>query len=145
MSTELTLHGRLGADPELRFSNTGTAIAKLNVVTNIRRKDGDEWVDADVTWWNVTCFKNLAENVCESLKKGDEVIIVGKCKQRTWETPQGEKRSTFEVTADHVGPNLARATAVITRAAARSAANTFEVDPWATKPGEPEQSTAAPF
>lgn len=144
MSTDITLHGRLGQEPELRYAKTGTAVVKLSVVTNVRRKDGDAWVDADVTWWNVTAFKTLAENICETLKKGDEVIIVGKVKQRTWETPDGEKRSTFEVTADHVGPDLARATAVVTRTFTKSAA-VNDHDPWATQLKAEDAIAAAPF
>lgn len=144
MSADLTLHGRLGQEPELRYSKTGTAIVKLSVVTNLRRKVGEQWEDQDTTWWSVTAFNALAENVCESLKKGDAVIVVGKVKQRTWETPEGEKRSTFEVTADHVGPDLARATAVVTRTVTR-ANNVNDHDPWATQQKVEDAIAAAPF
>lgn len=106
MSAVVTIAGRLGKDPELKFSPNGTAVAKFSVVTAGRRKDGDQWVDVDTTWWNVTAFKRLAENVAESLTKGALVIVVGRLKQRSWETPDGEKRSTMELVADHVGPDL---------------------------------------
>lgn len=141
MSAPITLHGRLGQDPELAYSKTGQAIAKLNVVTNIRRKDGEVWTDADTTWWNVIVFGRMAENVCESLNKGDEVIIEGKIKEHTWETPEGERRKRYEVTADHIGPNLRAATVTVTRV---NRANTAD-DPWASTDVRNVQTAAAPF
>lgn len=106
MSAVVTVAGRLGKDPELRFSANGTAVVKMSVVSNDRRKDGDQWVDANTTWWDVTAFKRLAENVAESLTKGSRVVIVGRLSQRTWETPEGEKCSRMELLADHVAVDL---------------------------------------
>ena len=144
MSAPITLIGRLGADPELKYTQGGMAVVNLNIVTNIRKKDGDQWVDADTTWWRVTVFRQLAENVAESLTKGDEAIIVGKVKSRSWEDPKsGEKRTSFEVTADQVGASLGRSTAAISRVQRSSAANTHSIadDPWANDAPE----TPAPF
>lgn len=101
MSAPITIVGRLGGEPELRYSGTGTAIASLNVVSSGRKKDGDAWVDVDTTWWSVSAFGKVAEAVAESLHKGDPVVIVGKAKQRTWEK-DGVKQSKIEVTADTV-------------------------------------------
>lgn len=130
MSTPVTLIGRIGADPELRFSPNGVAIVRLRVVTSRRVKEGDDWKDADVTWWTVTAFKRLAERVTERLAKGDPVVIIGHAKSREWETPQGEKRTAVEVVADHVSLDLARV-----RDAEPSA------DPWSAGPQAPD----APF
>jgi single-strand DNA-binding protein len=111
MSAPITLTGRLVADPELKFGATGIAILKARVVTSGRKKTDSGWEDVDTTWWTVTAWRQLAENVAESLSKGDEVIVVGKVKQREYETAEGEKRSITEVTADAIGPNLRSATA----------------------------------
>lgn len=111
MSAPITLVGRLVADPELRFGQNGTAVCKFRVVTSQRRKVGDEWQDVDTTFWHVSCFKQLAENVAESLLKGHAVIVVGRQKSREYETREGEKRTAWEVTADSVGVDLNRATA----------------------------------
>jgi single-strand DNA-binding protein len=108
MSTAVTLTGNLAADPETTFGRNGTAITKLRVATSRRIKKNDEWQDTETTFWRVTTFGKLAENIADSCKKGDPVIIVGRAYQEEWQTPQGEKRSTMRVTADHVGLNLTR-------------------------------------
>ena len=115
MSATITITGRLGADPELRFGATGMAILKARVVTSGRKKTDEGWIDVDTTWWSVAAFRELAENSAESLRKGDEVIVVGKIKAREYETSEGEKRSVTEITADHIGPSLRRASASVTR------------------------------
>jgi len=145
MSAPITLTGRLGADPEIRFGATGIAILKLRVVTSGRKKTDAGWEDVDTTWWSVTAFRQIAENAAESLSKGDEVIVVGKVKQRQYETPEGEKRSVTEVTADHIGPSLRRATVKVNRvqrsegggrAEYEQAKQQLEDDPWALPASE---------
>jgi len=148
MSAPITLTGRLGADPEIRFGATGMAILKLRVVTSRRYKDQEtgKWEDADKTWWSVAAFRQIAENAAESLSKGDEVIVVGKVKQRQYETPEGEKRTVTEVTADQIGPNLRGATVKVNRIKRdtgtygreqyEQAKQELEDDPWATPAGE---------
>ncbi len=111
MSANITLTGRLVADPDFKFGAGGMQIVKLRVVTSGRKKTDDGWQDIDTTFWSVTAFRQLAENITETLSKGDEVIIVGKVKSREYETPDGEKRTITEVTADDVGANLKRVTA----------------------------------
>ena len=115
MSTPITLTGRLAKDPEMRFSATGIAVANLTVVTSARKKINDEWQDTDTTFWSVATFKQLAENVGESLRKGDAVIVTGKMKSRKFQDKDGTNRVAWEVTADHVGADLSRATASIVR------------------------------
>lgn len=115
MSTPVNLVGRLTADPELRFSASGVAVAKFTVVTSRRVKDQQtgEWSDADTSFWDCVAFKQTAENVAESLQRGMSVIVVGKAAQRSYETKEGEKRRYLEVTVDEVGPSLKNATASV--------------------------------
>lgn len=134
MTAPITLTGRLTKDPELRFSATGMAVANMSVVTSRRAKVNDEWTDLDVTYWSVAAFKQLAENVGESLRKGDAVIVTGKMKSRQYDDREGNKRTVWEVTADHVGADLSRATANITRVSRTQPAaplnNGAQADPW---------------
>lgn len=106
MSARVTLTGRLGREPELRFTSDGKAVASFSMVTSRRVKDGDGWKDADATWWPVTCWDRLAEHVVNSLAKGDPVIVEGAAVERSWEDRDGSKRSRIEVRADHVGLDL---------------------------------------
>jgi single-strand DNA-binding protein len=139
MSAPITIQGRLGADPEMRFAASGMAVANLRIVTNGRKNDNGTWVDVDTTWWRVTCFKKLAENVCESLTKGDLVVVVGTVKSREWEDPKtGEKRTAFEVVANVVAADLSRTTAKLVKVDRPSMDINAGVtpggatDPWAT-------------
>ena len=139
MSVPITITGRLGADPELSFAPSGVAITKMRVVTDRRYKDGDEWKSADTSWHSVTAFKECAEGAAEHLLKGDLVIVVGTLKQREYETREGEKRSVWEVTANHVGRDLSRPRKGEGTSAPFDRTNTsLPGDPWAT-PSQPEQ------
>jgi len=95
MSAPITLTGRLVADPEIKFGASGMPIASLRVVTSGRRKTDAGWEDTDTTFWSVTAFRQLAENVAESLVKGDQVIVTGKVKSREWQDNDGNKRTAF--------------------------------------------------
>lgn len=134
MSTTVTVVGRLGADPEMKFSASGTGIAKFRVVSSKRKKVGEEWTDTDVTWWSVTAFKELAEAAVETLAKGDAVIVVGTFKGREFEDRNGEKRRDYELVADAIGPNLARPRKNAARPSSGSwaAGSAPADDPWAT-------------
>jgi len=101
MSFPVTLKGRLGADPDITFAASGTAIAKLRIVTNGRRLVDGSWEDVDTSWWNVTAFGKTAEALTDHLHKGDLVVVIGKIKQRDWEK-DGVKRTSAEITADDV-------------------------------------------
>lgn len=119
MSATITLNGRLTADPELRFSPSGMAVAKFTIVTSRRVKNDQtqEWSDADTTFWDCVAFKQLAEGIAESLTKGVEVVATGRAVQENWEDKQtGAKRSKISVRIDTIGPNLARATAKVSKA-----------------------------
>ncbi|WP_329203854.1 single-stranded DNA-binding protein [Streptomyces sp. NBC_01435] len=146
MSSSVTLTGRLTAVPELRFSAQGTAVAAFTIVTSRRVKDQqtNEWSDADVTYWDCKAFKQLAQNIADSLDKGMEVVATGRVAQESWEDKQtGQKRSKMAVRIDAIGPSLGRATAVVTKAgsgqgqpayqqARRQQGAASAEDPWAS-------------
>lgn len=109
---EVTVVGTLTRDPELRFTGSGKAVVSVSVATNTRKKDpGGNWVDGDTTFLNGKVWEKFAENVAESLSKGDRVIGHGQVKQREFETNAGEKRRVLEVEFDSFGPDLRFATA----------------------------------
>lgn len=105
------LSGNLVADPELRFTQSGLAVASFSIAQNDKKKDGEE----EVHYFDVTCFRRMAENVAESLTKGDKVSVQGTLRQRRWETDEGDKRSKVEVVADDVAVSLQWATAAPVR------------------------------
>jgi single-strand DNA-binding protein len=112
----VTITGNCTRDPELRYTNNGMQIATFGVAINQRkRNDSGQWEDGETSYFDVTCFRELAENVAESVSKGTRVIVAGTLKQRSWETPDGDKRSKVEVIADEVGPSLRWATASVER------------------------------
>lgn len=139
--------GRLTADPELRFAPSGTAVCKVNVAFNSRRKNAQgEWEDADVLFVGGTLFKEAAENAAETLGKGDEVIVSGRLKTRQWETPDGEKRSTVELLIDSIGPSLRYAQAKVQKMGRSSQGGTAAAadDPWASAtPAQPAAASAS--
>lgn len=109
MLPRVAVEGRLVAEPELRFSQSGVAVARLRVVAADRRRNehSGEWEDGDTLWLDVTAFKQLAENVVESLVKGDLVIVTGKLRTEEWTDRDTQaKRSKVTMVADSVGPSL---------------------------------------
>ncbi|GII87096.1 single-stranded DNA-binding protein [Sphaerisporangium siamense] len=105
MSAQITLAGRLASDPEMKFTQSGKAITRFTVVTSRRRKNGDQWEDADTTFWTCTAWDQLAEQIVEHLRKGAAVVVTGQAYQNNWEK-DGEKHSRIEVRVDSAGPNL---------------------------------------
>ena len=137
MSTPVNLTGRLVADPELRFSGKGQPVTKFTVVTSRRVRDSQsgEWSDADTSFWDCVAFGQLAENIAESLGKGTAVLVSGRAAQRTWETKEGEKRRSIEITAEEVAPSLRFATCKVSKVArSKPADGGREADPWASEP-----------
>jgi single-strand DNA-binding protein len=114
--THVTIAGNLTADPELKFTPNGAAVANFRVAVTARVRDGNTWRDGDTSFYRVTAWRDLATNLTDSLGKGDRVLVVGQLRMRSWETPEGEQRSVVEVTADEVGPSLRWATAKPERA-----------------------------
>ena len=115
MST-ITFAGNLAADPELRFTPSGAAVANFGLAVNRRwmNRKTNEW-EEDVSFFDVVCWRELAENCTESLTKGTRVMVSGRLDQRSWDTQEGEKRSKVEVVADEIGPSLRWATAQVTK------------------------------
>jgi single-strand DNA-binding protein len=109
--THVTIVGNLVDDPELRFTQGGAPVANLRVAVTARIKDEGGWRDGETSYFRVTCWRALAENVAESVGKGDRVIVLGSLRQRSWETPEGDKRSVVEIQADELAPSLRWATA----------------------------------
>jgi single-strand DNA-binding protein len=112
----VTVIGNVTRDPELRFTPSGQAIATFGLAVNRRwqNRQTQEW-EEQVSFFDVTCWAQLGQNVSDSLNKGARVIVNGRLEQRSWETDAGEKRSKVEIIADEVGPSLRWATAEVTR------------------------------
>lgn len=108
----VTIVGNLTRDPELRFTPGGAAVANFGVAWNQKGRDGQE---DKVSYFDVTCWRQLAENVSDSLTKGSRVVVYGRLDQRSWQTQEGDKRSKVEIVADDVAPSLKWATAELTR------------------------------
>ena len=110
--TPITVVGNLVADPELRYTPSGAAVCNGRVASTPRRFDSqsNQWVDGEALFLTFNVWRQAAENVANSLTKGDRVIINGMLKQRTFETREGERRTVFEVDVDDIGPSLKFAT-----------------------------------
>ena len=116
MSNATTITGNLTREPEIRYTREGQATAQLRVAVNRRWLDKatQEWQEA-TSFFDVVCWRDLAENVALSLSKGMRVLVIGRIEQRSWETDDGEHRSKVEIVADEIGPSLRFATADVQR------------------------------
>ena len=116
--TNLTIVGNLTADPELRFTPSGAAVANFTVASTPRMMDRqtNEWKDGDPLFMRCSIWREAAENVAESLTRGSRVIVTGRLKQRSYETREGEKRTVVELEVDEIGPSLRYATAKVNKA-----------------------------
>ncbi len=117
--TVITIIGNLTADPELRWTQSGAAVADFTVASTPRTYDRNagEWRDGDTLFMRCSVWRETAENVAESLRKGMRVIVQGRLTQRSYDTQQGERRTVVELQVDEVGPSLRRARAQVTRTA----------------------------
>jgi single-strand DNA-binding protein len=118
LSSTVTLVGNLTRDPELRFTNSGMAVATCGVAVNFRRQRQGEW-EEETSFFDVTIFGDMGENAAESLHKGNRVVVTGRLQQRSWETQDGDKRSKVEIVADEIAPSLRWATAEVKRSERR--------------------------
>ncbi len=134
--TTITVVGNLTADPELRFTPNGAAVTSFTVASTPRTLDraSGEWKDGDPLFLRASIWRQAAEHVADSLTKGMRVIVVGRLKQRSFETREGEKRTVFELDVEEIGPSLRYATAKVTRAA-RGTGNPG-TDAYTTPPGD---------
>jgi single-strand DNA-binding protein len=108
---QLTFAGNLADAPELRFTPNGKATARMRVAVNERRRDNTgEWVDGQTSWHTVIAWGKLAENAAATLTKGTRVLVHGRLSARDWATEAGEKRTSWEITADEIGASLRHGT-----------------------------------
>ncbi|MGO8965374.1 single-stranded DNA-binding protein [Mycobacterium sp.] len=116
--TVITVIGNLTADPELRFTPSGAAVANFTVASTPRMFDRqtNEWKDGEALFLRCNIWREAAENVAESLTRGSRVIVSGRLKQRSFETREGEKRTVVELEVDEIGPSLRYATAKVNKA-----------------------------
>lgn len=144
--TVITVIGNLTDDPELRFTQSGAAVAKFRIASTPRTldKSSGEWKDGEALFLACTVWRQVAENVAESLQRGSRVIVSGRLRQRSYETKEGEKRTVIELEVDEIGPSLRYATAKVQKMS-RSGGGGFggsgggqggggfaSDDPWAT-------------
>jgi single-strand DNA-binding protein len=120
--TQITIAGNLVDDPELRYTQTGQAVAKFRIASTPRFRDNatGEWKDGDSLFLSCNVWRQAAENAAESLQRGMRVIVSGRLRQRSYETKEGEKRTVYEVEVDDVGPSLRNASAKVTKSARSS-------------------------
>ena len=144
--TPITIVGNLVEDPELKFTSSGIAVAKCRVASTPRSfdKTANEWKDGEPLFMACTIWRQPGENVAESLKRGDRVVVTGRLRQRSYETQQGEKRTVVELEVDEIGPSLRYATAKVQKMQRSGGNSTRPVetvnDPFAT----PEPARTAP-
>lgn len=115
--TTITLIGNLTNDPELRFTPSGSAVANFTIASTPRTFDrqANEWKDGETLFLRASVWREMAENVAETLTKGTRVIVEGRLKSRSYETKEGEKRTSMEIEVDEIGPSLRYASAKVTR------------------------------
>jgi len=142
--TVITVVGNLTADPELRFTPSGAAVASFTVASTPRTfdKNSNEWKDGEALFLRCSIWRQAAANVAESLQRGMRVVVQGRLKQRSFETREGEKRTVIELDVDEVGPSLKYATAKVNRTTRGSSGGGFGAenagssapadDPWAS-------------
>ncbi len=142
--TLITVIGNLTADPELRFTPAGAAVASFTIASTPRSFDKvtNEWKDGEALFLRCSLWRQAAENACEALVRGTRVIAAGRLVQRSYTTKQGEARTVIELQVEEIGPSLRYATAIVRRAERRGdgreqvahlpAAGT--ADPWAAGP-----------
>ncbi len=157
----LTIAGNLTADPDLRFTPNGVAVANFTIASTPSHfdKQKNEFVDEETTFMRCNVWREFAENVTETLKRGTRVVAQGRLKSRSFEDKEGNKRTVMELEVDEIGPSLRRATAVVTKNAPKGGGfgghpaereqsssgwganpeqqqSTPQNDPWATNPNQ---------
>lgn len=125
--TIITVIGNLTTDPELKFTPNGAAVANFTIASTPRKFDRqtNEFKDGETLFMRCSIWREAAENVAESLQRGTAVIAQGRLKSRSFETKEGEKRTVQELAVDEIGPNLRRATAVVTKNEKKNAGGNY--------------------
>ncbi|MEN9749136.1 MAG: hypothetical protein RL149_214 [Actinomycetota bacterium] len=136
----VTIVGNLGADPELRYTQGGIAVVSVNVGSTPRtfNRTTNAWEDGETVWVRCTAWREVAENVAQSLTKGTRVVVTGRLKAPSaYQTASGEARASLELEIEEIGPSLRSATAAVTRRAREAGAGNAAVaggDPWGDAP-----------
>ena len=139
--TVITVVGNLTADPELRFTANGLAVANFTIASTPRTFDRatNEWKDGEALFLRASVWREFAENVAATLSKGMRVVATGKLKQRSYETQQGEKRTSIELEVDEIGPSLRYAKAQVTRTTGQGRPDAVE-DAWGASSNQSQGS-----
>ncbi|GAA3357889.1 single-stranded DNA-binding protein [Saccharopolyspora gregorii] len=148
--TPTTIVGNLTADPELRYTQSGTPVANFTIASTPRTFDREsgQWQDGEALFLRCTLWRQPAENVSETLTRGARVLVQGRLRQRSFHTKEGEKRTTIELDVDEIGPSLRFATAKVNKAARTTNGLNDGTgagqDPWSA-PTPEGQNDEAPF
>lgn len=149
MTAQTTIVGNITADVELRFTPAGAAVANFTIASTekVFNKQTEQWVDGKKLFLRCTAWREMAENIAESISRGTRVIATGKISSREYETREGEKRTVVELEVDEIGPSLRYATAKVNKAdrksgGARTTTTTTQDDPWGSPPANDSE---APF
>lgn len=140
----VTLVGNVAADPEIKFLASGAAVCNFSLASTPRVKDGDTWSDGETMWVRCAAWRELAENVSESLTKGTRVIVQGRLKVRSYEA-NGEKRTSIEMDVDAVGPELRFASAKVVKVQRSSGGGGFSGVQPAARPARASAPAADPW
>lgn len=132
--TTITVVGNLTSDPELHFIPSGAAVVNFTVASTPRVKKGDEWVDGEALFLRCNGWRDIAENVANTLTRGARVIVTGHLKQRSFEK-DGQKRSVIELEVDEIGPSLKYATAQVSKVS--KGYNKPAAEPWGGQDDQP--------
>ncbi|KRV47548.1 single-stranded DNA-binding protein [Wenjunlia vitaminophila] len=143
--TPITVIGNLTSDPELKFTDSGAALAKFTVASTPRSYDKDtgQWKDGTAAFFRCAAWRSLAEHVAESLTKGSRVVVSGRMRQHNWTTPEGENRSMLAIEVDDIGASLRFTT--VTIGGKPAASPTPSDDPWANPAPTAPTGAEPPF
>jgi len=141
MDNNVTLVGNVTRDPEIRYTPSGQTVATFGLAVNRRwqNRQTNEW-EEQVSFFDVKCWAQMAENVSESVQRGTRVVVSGRLEQRSWETDNGEKRSKVEVVADEIAPSLRWATAQVQKVDRRDGAASNSPSGGGARPAVKESS-----
>ncbi|MEV6178410.1 single-stranded DNA-binding protein [Streptomyces sp. NPDC052015] len=144
--TPITIIGNLTADPELKFTASGQALARFTVASTPRTfdRENNQWKDGTSTFFRCAAWRTLAEHVADSLTKGSRVVLSGRIRQHDWQTPEGENRSMLAVEVDEIGASL-RFTTVQINGRRTNGAGLSGDDPWATASAATGSDAEPPF
>ncbi|MBQ1118645.1 single-stranded DNA-binding protein [Streptomyces sp. B15] len=145
--TPITVVGNLTADPELKFTASGAALARFTVASTPRQFDREsgQYKDGTAMFMRCSAWRGLAENVAASLAKGHRVVVSGRLRQFDWQTPEGENRSMLAMEVDEIGPSLRFATAQPVKATGSNGSGKPADDPWNTGSNRPAAGDEPPF